>query len=501
MRRCLTALRVRSTPISRSLLACGLLALSSVHAGCSQAPATELVVEVDTDYPIPAGIDQIDVDVTGPDGMHHVEHQPMISASALPYTLTVLPAGASLGPVRVEARGLHAGTVVVTRTGRTTLVQGQSIQMVLVLLETCGTATRAACTQPDTTCTEDGQCHSIDVPATPWVGPQRFVDAGPMDAGSHDASAMDANRPDTNVDAGPPPDMGITILDSGPLPDAGGDCHVAGCADDGNPCTDQVCGTDGTCTITNNTIGCDDHVFCNGMDTCGGGSCSQHVGNPCGGGTTCDEAGGRCVGCTMDSDCPAQMTGAYGACSFGSSCATSGTQSRTVRTFHCASNSCVPSDSTEMQACTRTSTDGMSCGTTSCPGFGACGGFSGTCGTTGTQSRTCTDLTCSGGSCAPVMRVETQGCARSTDGTSCMATSCGGFGACGGFADTCANAGTQSRTCTDYTCGSGSCNGATRTDTQGCTRNTDGTSCGTTSCGGFGACPAYLDACTLSTSY
>lgn len=47
---------------------------------------------------------------------------------------------------------------------------------------------------------------------------------------------------------------------------------------------------------------CDDGVFCNGADTCSGGSCSEHVGDPCGddgvqcnGTESCDEAAGACV--------------------------------------------------------------------------------------------------------------------------------------------------------------------------------------------------------------
>src|SRR4029453_19400930 len=53
----------------------------------------------------------------------------------------------------------------------------------------------------------------------------------------------------------------------------------------------------GTCAHTNNTAPCDDGLFCNGADTCGGGSCI-HAGDPCAGGAecnnSCNEAGDNC---------------------------------------------------------------------------------------------------------------------------------------------------------------------------------------------------------------
>ncbi len=464
----------------------------SLVLGCGQSAPTQLIVVVDTDYVIPSGLDTITIDVTGPDGMQHHEQQMLTSANALPLTLTLVPNGA-LGPVRIEAQGLHGGTWRVTRTAEVTLIAQQTLTLPLYLLRVCEGQTCGG--DASRTCSDDGSCGSVQTPLLPWTGqPVRIG----QDAGSAvmvDAGMDAASSPH---DAGPATDSHVDM--GGVAPDAFVvDCRMLGC-DDHEPCTDDVCGSDGTCTHTNNTVACDDHTFCNGMDTCGGGTCSVHAGNPCLAGT-CDEAGGRCVGCTADSDCPAQMTGAWGACgNFVDSCTTTGSQMRTVRTFHCASNACTPSDTMDTQSCSRT-TEGTMCGTTSCGGFSACGGFADTCATGGTQSRTCTDLSCHGGACMPAMRTDTASCSRTTDGVSCMATSCGAFGACGGFASTCATSGTQSRTCTDYTCSGGTCAAsAPRTDTAGCSRTTDGTSCMATSCGAFGACPGYSDACSTSVS-
>ncbi|MEK6676753.1 MAG: hypothetical protein AABZ47_14005 [Planctomycetota bacterium] len=59
--------------------------------------------------------------------------------------------------------------------------------------------------------------------------------------------------------------------------------------DDGNLCTDDTCnGTD--CVFANNTRACDDGLFCNGLDTCAGGTCSAHGGNPCASGGECADA-------------------------------------------------------------------------------------------------------------------------------------------------------------------------------------------------------------------
>jgi hypothetical protein len=52
------------------------------------------------------------------------------------------------------------------------------------------------------------------------------------------------------------------------------------CSDD-NSCTDDYCIVGIGCFNPNNTDPCDDGLFCNGLDTCSGGGCSNHEGNPC----------------------------------------------------------------------------------------------------------------------------------------------------------------------------------------------------------------------------
>jgi cysteine-rich repeat protein len=55
----------------------------------------------------------------------------------------------------------------------------------------------------------------------------------------------------------------------------------AACLDDANPCTDDVCDGAGACTHPANAAPCSDGIACNGPDTCAGGTCSVHAGNPC----------------------------------------------------------------------------------------------------------------------------------------------------------------------------------------------------------------------------
>jgi hypothetical protein len=87
-------------------------------------------------------------------------------------------------------------------------------------------------------------------------------------------------------------------------------CLMDSDCDDQNGCTDDTC-DQGACVFTNNADPCDDGLFCNGADTCAGGTCSVHVGNPCAGGgpcaDTCVESNDSCVAsnCAVCPECTA----------------------------------------------------------------------------------------------------------------------------------------------------------------------------------------------------
>jgi cysteine-rich repeat protein len=74
------------------------------------------------------------------------------------------------------------------------------------------------------------------------------------------------------------------------------------CTDDANVCTNDVCNGTGVCSHNGNSLPCNDNLFCNGSDTCGGGTCSIHAGSPCPGpdgdsdcSETCAEASDACT--------------------------------------------------------------------------------------------------------------------------------------------------------------------------------------------------------------
>jgi hypothetical protein len=144
--------------------------------------------------------------------------------------------------------------------------------------------------------------------------------------------------------------------------------------------------------------------------------------------------------------------------------------------------------------------EGLVCGAgTSCGAFGACGGFSGVCDSTGTQTRTCTDFACKTGTCAGTDRADSQGCTVSTDGTTCSASTVTNCGVCtGGSSDGCASDGTQSCTCTDFKCQGDVCTPMGSTCAQtGCQEFAVGDTCLTTHSG----CPVneIRDLCCSAT--
>ena len=203
--------------------------------------------------------------------------------------------------------------------------------------------------------------------------------------------------------------------------------------------------------------------------------------------------------CTRDTDgdtCGSTTYGSWGSCGgFSSACDRTGTQSRTATDRTCSNGTCTTVNRTETQSCTRSVT-GNSCGTSTYSSWGSCGGFSSTCDTTGTQTRTRTDYNCNAsGTCTTSTATESQSCSRSTNGNSCGTTQTGSWSACGGFANGCDETGTRTRSVTTYRCSSGSCSSSTTTETGSCSRDTDGDSCGSTTYGNWGSCGGFSNSC------
>jgi len=105
-----------------------------------------------------------------------------------------------------------------------------------------------------------------------------------------------------SVEGGEQCDDGNTSAGDCCSPSCQYDALGAACTTDANACTDDVCDGAGACQHTNNADPCNDGLFCNGADTCSGGSCAGHAGNPCPGADgdgdcseTCDEVADACT--------------------------------------------------------------------------------------------------------------------------------------------------------------------------------------------------------------
>ena len=285
-------------------------------------------------------------------------------------------------------------------------------------------------------------------------------------------------------------------IESGCMPDgvdAGTAACVAGGCDDRNPCTDDEC-LEGACQNTPNTASCDDGVFCNGADTCSGGSCADHAGSPCGT-DVCDEGARACAACLVDTDCPDDSSGEWGVCEFADMCTETGTRSRDNTTWACVSEACQPTTTPEAEDCTRV-TAGMTCDTREEGAWGACD-YADTCDEGAMRSRDITTYACAAGACAPSVTPETEACARDTSGTTCDTRMEGPWGSCD-WSGPCDENASRSRDVTVYMCGSGTCMPSTSPESEPCGRDTSGMSCGGTTYGGWGACRDFTSTCDLT---
>ncbi|HTJ41766.1 MAG TPA: hypothetical protein VL463_06700 [Kofleriaceae bacterium] len=144
--------------------------------------------------------------------------------------------------------------------------------------------------------------------------------------------------------------------------------------------------------------------------------------------------------------------------------------------------------------------NGIPCGNGKvCGAFGACGGFASTCDSSGDQTRDCTVSTCQAGTCTDTPTTETQACSRATEGATCGGTSVTNCGACTGSSQGgCALDGVETCTCTEMKCMSDSCQPVSSSCQQsGCAELASGDVCGATA----GGCPSgtFKDKCCSST--
>jgi hypothetical protein len=272
--------------------------------------------------------------------------------------------------------------------------------------------------------------------------------------------------------------------------------------DDKNPCTDDSCDPKTGCTTKPKASGpCDDGVFCNGADTCAGGACQVHAGQPCG--QVCDEANKQCVGCLVDSDCGPTSQSPWSDCGgFASPCATDGMQTSTITSPMCVAGVCKNNVTTATQACVR-ATEGTACGDVALGSWSACD-YGDVCELAASRSRQVTTPTCMAGACNQAVTQETEACSRQTNGVTCKATVTGAWSACGSFATQCDTTGSKTHQITTYTCESGACTAAKTSASASCTRTvSNGTGCGSGKYCCSGSCfakndPNHCSSCGIS---
>lgn len=295
----------------------------------------------------------------------------------------------------------------------------------------------------------------------------------------------------------------------GTIPDGCGDVVVCGTCPAGQTCGGggpNLCGNDAcepkSCAQLSASCGfvsdrCSEAIDCGSCQApqvCGG----QGSPNQCGClPKTCAQLGASCgeveAGCGYAIDC--------GTCPAGIVCGGAGVPNQCACTCSLphATTSCLDGD----------------CAIASCDaGWGDCDGEAsngcetdlendpthcGTCATSCDDGNACTvGDACQSGTCVPGPAVTctappntacynaagtcnpaSGACQYQTkaDNTSCGTTTCGGWSACSWNGE-CSNSGSQSRSCTDYRCSSGTCNTVPRTENQACTRTVaNGTSC------------------------
>lgn len=296
-----------------------------------------------------------------------------------------------------------------------------------------------------------------------------------------------------------------TACDDGQFCTATDECDGAGaCVGAGDPC--QGADGDGNCSETcdegaNACTGadpdgsaCNDGTFCNGTDTCQGGTCSTHAGDPCTGASdgdadcleSCLEGVGGAGSCTAPD--PVNTTCDDGLlCTFGDQCDAVGvcqggpspcaptpgdfdcSESCNAATGLCDAPDPAGGSCDDQQFCTATDT---------CDGAGSCTGTGDPCEGAdgdGNCAESCDEI-------ANNCLANDQGGTACDDGLFCTATDvCNGLGACVGSDDPCPGAD-----------GDGDCAESCDDTADACTASdTDGTSCDDGSfCNGADTCAA-----------
>jgi hypothetical protein len=278
-----------------------------VYAGCGICPPVNLVASNDNAAGCAGGTSQLQ----------------FTASAAVCYTIRVLGtgSGAGSGILSIDPNSCFIGGVC---QASGTINPANGCQICTPTQSATDWSPRpngTPCTSDGNQCTTDA-CNGAGTCAHP-----------PLPSGTACASdGVDCTLDQCNgagTCAHPPAPVGTACVDTDGNPCTIAQCNGAGacanpapngapCPDDGNVCTTNQCNGSGTCVALANGLPCSDGLFCNGSDTCGGGSCALHSGDPCAPGV-CNEVSDTCTACDENSDCPDDGNPCTNAvCQFGS---------------------------------------------------------------------------------------------------------------------------------------------------------------------------------------
>jgi hypothetical protein len=225
------------------------------------------------------------------------------------------------------------------------------------------------------------------------------VGGGPRDCDDGNVCTDDSCNPES----GCLHDANTAVCDDGNACTVGDVCAAGSCiggappdCDDGNLCTDDTCNPAVGCENTNNTVACDDGLFCTGSDACSGGVCVGGP-SPCTGGgecaDLCDEDADTCNDpagspCTSDGNVCTDNE-----CNGAGQCAAVNNTDPCPGDGHCGGGICIPPDCEDsIRNAAETDVD---CGGDTCD---PC-----TAGQTCLVASDCDSSVCTGGICQPAL--------------------------------------------------------------------------------------------------
>ncbi|NNB89234.1 hypothetical protein HJC10_36090 [Corallococcus exiguus] len=289
------------------------------------------------------------------------------------------------------------------------------------------------------------------------------------------ADACDAVEYCTGSSAQCPADGDVaagTSCGAGSICDASGQCST-NCFINGTLYASGATNPAGACQVCNPTLSTTSWSFKPASTVC------RAATGVCDTAEYCTGISAQCPGdgvVANGTTCGSTTSGGWSSCGYSDSCADEGSQERSTTVRVCSSGTCQAFTDTETAGCYR-NTEGKSCGTTTTGDWSSCGGFSDVCDQSGGRTRNVTTWTCSSGSCEGFTTTDQGSCSRSTTGNICGIV-IGPWSACGGFSGTCGRTGTQSLVESTLLCTFGTCGASSdRTITMSCERDTTGASC------------------------